>query len=240
MYRSRTLLIAALVLSLCGFADAQVSKNDLDIKAADGANLKATYYSAGKPGPGILLLHQCSRDRKSWDNLATMLADAGFHVLTLDYRGYGESDGANAPSAERRSMRAQWPSDVDAAYRVLAFQPGVNKEIIGAGGASCGVHQSVQLARRHPQVKALVLLSGRTDPAGMTYIKDSTRLSIFGAASEEDTGAAQSIREILALSDSKNSKLMMFNDAGHGVPMFAKIKTLESDIVNWLKARLMP
>lgn len=169
-----------------------------------------------------------------------MLTRVGFNVLTMDYRGYGESAGANAPRSERRSMRTQWPSDVDAAYRFLTYQPGVNKEVIGAGGASCGVHQSIQLARKHPQVRALVLLSGRTDPAGMTYIKDSTWLSIFGAASEEDTGSAQSIREILALSGNKNSKLMMLNDAGHGVPMFAKIKSLESDIVNWLKARLMP
>ena len=238
MRKPVALIVVILLASLA--ASAEMQKRDVDIKADDGANLKATYYPAGKPGPGILLLHQCNRDRKSWDNLATMLTRAGFNVLTMDYRGYGESDGAGGTREERRSMRAKWPSDVDAAYRFLTSQPDVNKEVIGAGGASCGVNQSIQLARKHAQVRALVLLSGRTDPAGMTYIKDSTRLSIFGAASEEDTGAAQSIREILALSDSKNSKLMMFNDAGHGVPMFAKIKTLESDIVNWLKARLMP
>ncbi len=238
MRKPVALIIVILLASLA--ASAELQKRDVDIKADDGANLKATYYPAGKPGPGILLLHQCNRDRKSWDNLATMLTRAGFNVLTMDYRGYGESAGANAPRSERRSMRAQWPSDVDAAYRFLTSQPGVNKEVIGAGGASCGVHQSIQLARKHSQVRALVLLSGRTNPAGMTYIKNATWLSIFGAASEEDTRSAQSIREILALSDNKNSKLMMFNDAGHGVPMFAKINTLESNIVNWLKARLMP
>ena len=236
MRKPVALIVVILLASLA--ASAEVQKRDVDIKADDGANLKATLYSAGTPGPGFLLLHQCNRDRKSWDNLATMLTRAGFNVLTMDYRGYGESDGAGGTREERRSMRAQWPSDVDAAYRFLTFQPGVNKEVIGAGGASCGVNQSIQLARKHPQVRALVLLSGRTDPAGMTYIKDSTWLSIFGAASEEDTRSAQSIREILALSGNKNSKLMIFNDAGHGVPMFSAQPDLMPSIVEWVSAQL--
>jgi hypothetical protein len=42
----------------------------VDITASDGTNLKATYFSAGKPGPGVLLLHQCNRQRKVWDDLA--------------------------------------------------------------------------------------------------------------------------------------------------------------------------
>ena len=33
----------------------------VDLKAPDGIMLKATYFAAGKPGPGVLLLHQCNR-----------------------------------------------------------------------------------------------------------------------------------------------------------------------------------
>ena len=39
----------------------------VDVKASDGTPLKATYFAAAKPGPGVLLLHQSNRDRKSWD-----------------------------------------------------------------------------------------------------------------------------------------------------------------------------
>src|SRR5713226_9954062 len=74
-------------------ASAQVKKQDADLAAPDGVKLKVTYYSARKPGPGVLLLHQCNRERKTWDPLATQLAQEGIHVLTLDYRGYGESGG---------------------------------------------------------------------------------------------------------------------------------------------------
>src|ERR1700757_3551341 len=63
----------------------------VDLKAADGTPLKASFFAAAKPGPGVLLLHQINRDRKSWDQVAAQLAAAGIHTLTLDLRGFGES-----------------------------------------------------------------------------------------------------------------------------------------------------
>src|ERR1700752_749791 len=65
----------------------------VDLTASDGIRLKATYFGAAQPGPGILLLHQCNRQRKVWDDLATRLAASGLNVLTLDFRGFGESEG---------------------------------------------------------------------------------------------------------------------------------------------------
>ena len=65
----------------------------VDLKAGGGVTLKATYYPAGRPGPGILMLHACNKDRSSWTQLATDAAAKGFHVLALDFRGFGESGG---------------------------------------------------------------------------------------------------------------------------------------------------
>jgi alpha-beta hydrolase superfamily lysophospholipase len=61
----------------------------VDIKATDGTVLKASYFAAAKPGPGVLLLHQINRTRKAWDDVAAQLAAAGINTLTLDMRGYG-------------------------------------------------------------------------------------------------------------------------------------------------------
>ena len=157
----------------------------VDLSSPDGTKLKATYYSADKPGPGMMLLHQCNRDRKMWDDLAPRLAAEGLNVLALDYRGYGESEGATyyklPPEEGQKQVREKWPQDVDAAFQYLISQPGVNKNVIGAAGASCGVNQSVQLARRHPEVKSLVLLSGGTDRAGRAYLRTSSNLPIFAS-----------------------------------------------------------
>lgn len=146
----------------------------VDLTAADGTKLKATYFSADRPGPGVLLLHQCNRQRKIWDGLAQQLAAAGINVLTLDYRGFGESGGIAADKAtpqQAQEAQAKWPSDIDLAMQYPQAQHDVKRDIIGVGGASCGVNNSVQAARRHPEVKSLVLLSGNTDLNGRDFLR---------------------------------------------------------------------
>src|SRR5437879_10825379 len=160
-------------------ASAQVTKQDADLAAPDGLKLKVTYYSAGKSGPGVLLLHQCNRERKTWDPLATQLAAAGIHVLTLDYRGYGASGGERFLSLtpqQQAAAQQKWPGDIDTAFKYLLDQTGVDKARLGAGGASCGVDNSGQLARRHSEAKTLVLLSGNTNGAGRTFLPTAPRL----------------------------------------------------------------
>ena len=44
-----------------------------------------------RPGAGVLLLHQVNHERTSRDELATQLAGAGLHTLTLDMRGHRAS-----------------------------------------------------------------------------------------------------------------------------------------------------
>ena len=65
----------------------------VELKARDGTVLKASYFAAAKPGPGVLLFHQSNRTRKAWDDVAGQLAAAGINTLTLDVRGFGESGG---------------------------------------------------------------------------------------------------------------------------------------------------
>jgi hypothetical protein len=61
------LLAIAAALSFAAGLSAEVQKKDVDIKAPDGVSLKGTYFSAGRPGPAMLLLHQCNMDRHAWD-----------------------------------------------------------------------------------------------------------------------------------------------------------------------------
>lgn len=46
----------------------------------------------GAPGPHVLLLHGGGQTRWSWSGTARRLADEGFHAVTVDARGHGESD----------------------------------------------------------------------------------------------------------------------------------------------------
>src|SRR5215469_7882131 len=119
------------------------SQRVVDLTAADGTKLKATYFSADKPGPGVLLLHQCNRQRKVWDGLAQQLATSGINVLTLDLRGFGESGGIPNDKLTPETGPGQlqkWPGDIDVAFQYLKTHPGVKADVIGVGGASCGVN----------------------------------------------------------------------------------------------------
>src|SRR5688572_9671000 len=85
------LAVAVAVLVACTEAAGQRGRQDVDVIAADGAKLRATSWSLGKPGPAMLLLHQCNMDRRAWTQLGAALAERGVHVMAMDYRGYGES-----------------------------------------------------------------------------------------------------------------------------------------------------
>jgi len=236
--KSLTLACAGTLIFAFGLA-AEVQKRDVDIKAPDGANLKGSYFSPGRRGPAILLLHQCNMDRHAWDGLAKDLAASGFHVLAIDYRGYGES-GEHFANAEdrRKAMQEKWPGDVDAAYAYLMEQKGVDKTHIAAGGASCGVTQSSNLAMRHHEIKALMLLSGSASDEAKAYISGNPGLPVFGAASQGDTNAAKGIKEVIELSKNPHSTIKIYDGVEHGVPMFAKNAELEPMIVTWLNAQL--
>jgi dienelactone hydrolase len=232
--------IAALTLAgAAAAAQKDVQRKDVDIKSAN-VMLKGTYFSPGRPGPAMLLLHQCNMDRHAWDTLAADLAGAGIHVLTIDYRGYGESGGEKlTDAAERRiSMQQKWPGDVDAAYDYLVAQKGVDKAHVAAGGASCGVTQSSDLATRRHDIKTLVLLSGNASDATRAYIAQTPGLAVFGAASDGDGNAPKAIKEIVEASKNPQSVVKIYTGTEHGAPMFAKNPDLEPMIVSWVKARL--
>jgi dienelactone hydrolase len=225
-----TIILLAFAATLLG------EKKDVTIAAGDGFPLKGSLYSTGKIGPGILLLHQCNADRQIYDTLGNMLSAAGYNALTVDFRGFGGSKNAQYP--DLASARDKMPGDVDAAFTFLTSQGVVNKTVLGVIGGSCGVNQAIQAARRHPEVKTLVLLSGGTDNDGEAFIKNSAKMPIFGAASEEDTAAAASIKKILGLSPNKDSQLTMLKGAGHAASMFEKEPDLQADIVIWFRTNL--
>jgi dienelactone hydrolase len=236
--------ISALILLVAALQPATgepVTGTPASISAPDGTKLAATYYAGEKPGPGVLLLHQCNKDRSSWNTLAENLATAGFHVLTMDYRGYGESGGKrhlDLPGKEQVRLTTEvWPGDVDAAFAYLRAQPGV-EQVYGAGGASCGVNQSIQLSRRHPEVKSLVLLSGDTDRAGRQHLKSKSSPPLMLAAAHDDDDSVEIMAWIEASSGNPTNRFDEYKTGGHGTELFKPHPELQGEIFAWYEATL--
>ena len=232
---------AILTLALTTAAAAEdLQPSHVTIKAPDGVALKATYYPAAKPGPALMLLHMCNSNRTAWSKFATAAAARGYHVLTLDFRGFGESGGAPfAPGPDQQQIiNDKWPGDVDAALTYLVSQPGVDKARIGASGGSCGVNQATQLARRHPEVRTLALLSGGLNREAREYLRQSPWLPVLASASLDDGSTVQDMRWILSWSRNPANTFIEYKAAGHGTEMFAVEKDLEPKMLAWFDKHL--
>jgi dienelactone hydrolase len=231
----------------------------VELKASDGTILKATYFAAAKPGPGVLLLHQSNRTRKSWDELARQLAAAGINTLTLDLRGFGES----GSTRREKEPRHGWPDDVDAALQYLIAQPGVNRDMIGLGGAGwLGIDNSVDAARRHPtEIKSLVLMSGETLRDGLQFLHEARQLpELFVFSDDDEYPPTQDAMKLLYVTASSPSKKLVHYSAtqdapwawyetsdiskvpahgGHGTDMFPVHPELPGIIMDWFVTTLV-
>jgi dienelactone hydrolase len=235
----RSLLLAWLVLCASLASSQTVSRNDVDIAAPDGTKLRATFFSAGKPGPGVLLLHMCNTTRQSWEPVAVGLSLAGIHALTIDNRGFGESGGPRFDLASPevfKELSGKWPGDFDAAYEFLSAQPGVDKARIAVGGGSCGVDNAIKLAERHPDVRALVLLAGSTDVKGFNFIEQHPEIPIFTAAAADDefnAATVQLMHWLRELSNNPHSENASFAHGRHGTEIFGVHPELVQKIVSF-------
>jgi dienelactone hydrolase len=248
MIRHRGVLLLLVVFPpILGAAAPQVpAARVIDLKASDGTILKATYFAAAKAGPGVLLLHQCNRQRKVWDDLGGQLAAAGINVLTFDLRGFGESGGPPndklTPEGAAKVEAEKWPGDIETAFQYLVSQRGVTRDGIGVGGASCGVNNSIQTARRHPgEVKSLVLLSGGTDLAGRQFLRQESQLpELFAVADDDEFRATVEIMPwLFGVSSNPGKKFVHYTSGGHGADMFAVHPELRSVIVDWYVTTLV-
>jgi pimeloyl-ACP methyl ester carboxylesterase len=182
----------------------------------------------------------CNTDRSSWEPVGRQLSAAGIHALALDYRGYGESSGVRfteLPQQERQKLVGEkWEGDIDAAYAFLVSQEGVDKTRVGAGGGSCGVTQAVNVARRHPEVKSLVLLAGPTDAGGRRFLLENAWLPVFTSAAADDQFGADVVTQMRWLSEisgNPRNTFAGFQDGKHGTEIFGPHPELPKQIVAW-------
>lgn len=123
---------------------------DLMLVSTDGLPIAATYWPGRTPrSPGILLLHGNGASRGAVAANAQWLAARGFAVLTIDFRGHGES------AQQSRSFGWFESRDAAAAFAWLRRMQGGAK--IGVIGISLGGAASLLVEGGPLPADALVL-----------------------------------------------------------------------------------
>jgi pimeloyl-ACP methyl ester carboxylesterase len=81
--------VLALAFTILLFATVTMAQEQISFSAPDGFSLKGDLY--GKGERGVVLVHGGRFTKESWKKQALTLADAGFRVLAIDFRGYGQT-----------------------------------------------------------------------------------------------------------------------------------------------------
>jgi pimeloyl-ACP methyl ester carboxylesterase len=170
--------------------------------------------------------------RHDWDAVAASLQQAGVASLAIDLRGQGDTGGAE-----------DWTlavDDVAAAQDWLAARPEVDPQRRGTVGASIGANLALVHATRHPEVRAIALLS-----PGLDYFRVSIEglMDLYGdrsillVASEKDGYSAETVRT-LAEGAEGQAELVVYPGGAHGTEMFFTQSSLLDILVEFVRLSL--
>jgi len=134
-----------------------VAQEHVSFPTEDGGLIYADLY--GKAARGVVLAHGGRFNKESWEKQARTLAEAGFCVLAIDFRGYGQSRGPG--QADPLSAPLKW--DVLAAVRYLKRTGAKTVSVVGASMGGAAADASIE--SEPGEIDRLVLLAAWTDGA---------------------------------------------------------------------------
>src|SRR5271156_5517564 len=117
----RALNLAVTVLLCAGLTAAQ---EHVSFQTPDGYRLNADLY--GKGSRAVVLAHGGRFNKESWNKQGQTLATAGFRVLAIDFRGYGQTKAGTNTTDDN-----SYP-DVLATVRYLRSTGAKSVSIVGA------------------------------------------------------------------------------------------------------------
>lgn len=202
----------------------------VSIEADDGLALSGVYYDPGGDRPAIVLLHQMYSSRGSWADVIQPLLDAGFKVLIVDIRGFGDTRGRlNWTSAQADTVTwATW----------LREQPGVTSVMFM--GSSIGSSLALVGCSQVEGCAGAVALS-----PGLNYYQVYTGDAIVAGFpalivyADHDPYPIRDVPKMIELADpdgdgAHHLSLQVYAGREHGMELFAAHDELVGAITSWL------
>jgi dienelactone hydrolase len=216
---------------------------DVVITSADGWELHGTRWlpDRARPAPGVVLLHSGRSDRAVFSRLERLLAERGFAVLNLDWRGRGWSTNRGTYTALDAEERAAGWRDAAAAFDYLAGCPGVDPDLLAGIGVVHGAEHAVRAAVGDRRVRALVVLTGYrpAEAAESTYLT-SAGVDVLYVTSAAHTITSAAMRSLYEASAGRHTRYVEYAGGAIGYQLFDLDPGLEPAIVNWLTEVLPP
>ena len=204
-------------------------------------------YCRGKGRKGAILLHMMPATKSSWNKFAPFLVEKGLHVLAIDLRGHGVSDGG--PDGYKDFTDHEHEASIKDVAAAVDFlkQKGVEEHNVVLVGASIGANLAIAYMALHHQIPAGVFLSAGTKYRGVDGLHAVKSIvaprQLLFVTSKDDIGSYGSnydmnVELMAKVREGVEKKLLVYSAAGHGTNMFGKEEPdLMKEILSWLEPR---
>jgi len=206
---------------------------------SDRVKIVGDYY-AGTGSAGVLLLHMMPATRGSWREFVPRLLDRSWHVLAIDLRGHGESEGG--PDGYKKFSDGDHQASIRDCEAGIAYleEQGVLREELTLVGASIGANLALQCLAECGDIPQGVVLSAGLDYHGVATAQYVEHLlpeqRVLFASSEDDGSNGDENRTLYELvPEGVGKKIVVYTHAGHGTDMFDREDPdLAEEILCWL------
>ena len=147
------------IAAVCAFAATALAQQPVTFSTEDGATIAALQYGSGKRA--VLLVHGGRFTKESWAKQVPAFKSAGYAVLAIDLRGFGQSHGPGEkdPSTEQQAL------DVLAAVHYMHGHGAKTVSIVGGsmGGSAAG---DASITSRPGEIDRIVFLGAAPNLPG--------------------------------------------------------------------------
>ncbi len=198
----------------------------LDFQMQDGTRVQADYYT-GTVNKSVILLHSFRRDRHVWDESIPAFQAKGWHIMAVDLRGHGESEGDFEQYTDADFVKL--PIDILALVAWLK-QNHAPLDVVVVG-ASVSANAAISAAAQSTTVDAVVALSPGLNYHGITTDNRvrNVRVPVLYVTADDDEQNAPAF-----LADAKD--WIQYATGGHGTDLLSNQPDLLQAIVDFVDA----
>lgn len=223
----RVVAAGVLLLTLAGCSSPEeVTTRVARFATADGVELVGDVR--GRGDAGVVLAHMFPTDRTSWSEFAELLAQEGFHVLAMDFRGFGDSGGT-------RDISQLW-QDVLAGADELRRRGARRVVVIGAsmGGTAALVAASRAELEGVATLSAPSTFMGIAAPAEVVAAVDEPKLFVAAQGDGQAAITAQSL--YTTASGAKRVEIVTGSDHGTDLLEGTQAEVVRMRLLSFLRA----
>jgi esterase/lipase len=254
------LIICGLSLTFCCNAQSQPPTNQnkannpdtssVSIITKDKFALKGHYYAGNIHNGGVLLLHGCNANQSDYQVLAKLLNTAKLHVLSFDFRGYGESQNNQFSQPQLRkkaknilayqsaltSLSAYWKNDALSAFNWLRNKVDKTKQI-AIVSVGCASRYAVTIAE-NMSINSLIMVTPIMDYSDKEHYKNLADKPTYFVSAIPQASSYETAKELFNWNGSTSSKMQLFKDNRVDHSLLKHQKGLIEDMVLWLSYNL--